>query len=241
MSEVLIRDQVKKLVELQALDAEIYALNREKVEKPKFIQGLQKDFGDKKTKLNALEDKLKQLQVQRKLKELELQAKEDQIKHAQTQLFLIKTNKEYQAKLREIEGFKADKSVSEEDILKIFDEVDVLKAEVDKENAFLKNEEEKLNAQSKTVEERLKEIAELLTKLDLKRKQIIPDIDKKIILKYERILKNRDGLALVPIKNEACQGCFMNVPPQVINEIKSHEKVVICEVCARILYLEEDI
>lgn len=241
MAELSVLEQVKKLVALQAIDAQIYALNKEKEEKPKIIQELQKIFEDKKTNLNALNDKLKQLLVKRKTREVELGSKEEEIKKAQTALFSIKTNKEYQAKLKEIEGLGADKSVMEEDILKNYDEADVLKLQTDKETAFLKGEEEKLNKEKKIVEERLKEIEELLAQLDLKRKQILPDIDKKILVKYEQILKNRDGLAMVPVKNETCQGCFMNVPAQVINEINGHSSIIICEVCARILYLEEDV
>jgi predicted nucleic acid-binding Zn-ribbon protein len=241
LAEVSIREQVKKIVELQAVDSEIYALKKENEEKPRVIQELQRQFEDKKANLNALEEKLKQLQVKRKAKELELQSKEEEIKKAGNALFAIKTNKEYQAKLKEIEGSKADKSVLEEDILKIFDEADGLKAQVDKENVFLKGEEEKFNQEKKLVDERLKEIEQTLSQLDLKRKQIVPEIDKKILAKYERILVNREGLAMVAVKNDSCQGCFMNVPAQVINEIKTHEKLIICEVCARILYLEEDL
>ncbi len=241
MADISIRDQVKMLAELQVIDSEIYALNQEKEEKPRVIQELQKKFEEKNVNLNALEDKLKQLQVKRKGKELDLQVKEGEIKKAEAALFAIKTNKEYQAKLKEIEGLKADKSVIEEDILKNFDEADTLKVEVDKENEFLKGEEEKLKQEKKLVDQRLKEVEEVLAKLGLKRKQAIPEIDKKILAKYEHILKNREGLAMVPIKNESCQGCFMNVPAQVVNEIKGHEGIVFCEVCARILYLEEDI
>lgn len=241
MPEVSVREQVKSLVALQAIDAQIYAFNKEKEEKPRIVQELQRKFEDEKANLNALNEQLKQLQVKRKAKELELQSKEEEIKKAETSLFAIKTNKEYQAKLKEIGGFRADKSVFEEEILKNFDQADALKTEADKEEEFLKVEEAKFILEKKQVEERLKEIAELLTNLDLKRKQMIPDIDKKILAKYEHILKNRDGLAMVSVKNETCQGCFMNVPAQVINEIKSRERVVICEVCARILYLEEDL
>ncbi len=241
MAEGSIREQVKILVALQAIDAEIYRLNKEKEEKPRVINELQKNFEDKKTNLNGLNEKLKQLQVKRKAQELELQVKEGEIKKAQTTLFSIKTNREYQAKLKEMEGSSADKSVIEEEILKNFDEADTLKLEVDKEDVFLKGEEQKLNQEKKLVDDRLKEIEQLLEGLNLKRNQVTPSLEKKILTKYEHILKNRNGLAVVPIKNEACQGCFMNTPAQVTNEIKGHKAMVICEVCARILYLEEDL
>jgi predicted nucleic acid-binding Zn-ribbon protein len=33
----------------------------------------------------------------------------------------------------------------------------------------------------------------------------------------------------------------MHVPHQVINEIKMHDRLIFCENCARILYLQEDV
>ena len=64
-------------------------------------------------------------------------------------------------------------------------------------------------------------------------------MDKKVLAHYERVLANRDGLALAAVKNNACQGCFRILPPQVINEVKKKEDLIFCDNCARILYSEE--
>lgn len=241
MAEASIREQVKKLIELQTIDAQIYRLKKEKVEQPQLIAELEKRFDEKKVNLKALEDKLKALLVKRKERELTLATKEEEIRKAQTQMYQLKTNKEYQAKLKEIEGFQADKSVLEEEILKVFDELDSLKAQTEQENVHLKEEEVGFLDQKKKIEECIKELEAELVNLEGKRKQVTPEMDKKILASYERILKNREGLALVAVKDYACQGCFINVPPQVINEIKMHDRLVICENCARILYIEDDI
>jgi hypothetical protein len=238
VSQISIKDQISKLIDLQAVDSEIYRLKKERQEKPQQIAELQKKFQDKKDNLKILEEKTKALQVKIKDSELELQTKEGNIDKAQTQLYQIKTNKEYQAKLVEIEGLKADKSVIEENIIKILDDIDRAKIDIEKEKAILAEEEKRFNEQKQQVEGRIKEIEDRLSQLDAKRKQILPDIDKKILDQYERILVNREGLALVSVNNFSCQGCFMNVPPQVVNEIKKKEKLVICEVCSRILYIE---
>ena len=55
---------------------------------------------------------------------------------------------------------------------------------------------------------------------------------------YERIVKSKDGLAVVSVANEACQGCFRVLPPQVINEINMMEGLIVCESCARMLYIK---
>ena len=49
------------------------------------------------------------------------------------------------------------------------------------------------------------------------------------------------ALAVVAVIKGVCQGCFMNVPPQVVNLIKMYDNLVICEVCQRILYIEDEL
>lgn len=241
MSDAIsIKEQLGFLIQLQDIDTKIYGLLKEKEEMPLKIAELQKKFDDKKTTLNNLEEKIKSLGLKRKEEELDLASKEENIKKLTNQLFSLKTNKEYQAMLEQIAGLKTDVSVLEEGILKIMEEQDVLKEEVNKEKSYLSEEEKKLQEEKKRFEGRLKEIEYALNELASKRNQIVPSVDKRIFSNYERILKGKDGLALVKIKDFACQGCFMNVSPQVVNEIKMQDRVIYCEFCSRILYIEED-
>ena len=237
--ESRIKEQLSVLVELQALDVQIYALNKEKDRVPVELSKLQDALNAKKATLGSLEQKSKSLLSKRKERELELASKEDSAKKLNSQLFSLKTNKEYQAMLEQIAGAKADGSLMEEEILKVMDEQDVLKEELSKEKAGFAEEEKKFNQDKKNLEEKVKEVTFLVSELVLKRKRFLPSLDKQILFYYERILKGKDGLALVKVKDCACQGCFMNVTSQVINEIKMQDKIVTCESCARILYLEE--
>ncbi len=241
MPQVSIKDQLKKLVELQAIDAERYRHKVELEEKPAALEELRKAFEEKKVNLKSLEDRSKTIQVDRKSKELELQAKEGEIAKSNAQLSLLKTNKEYQAKMAEIESFKADKSIIEEKILLLYDSGDIINSEIAKEKSILAEEEKNYLNQKKIVEDAVKEIEEKLKVLEMKRSQVSPEIDKANLNRYERVLENKKGLAIVPVKGNSCGGCFMNVPEQSINEIKMHDKLTFCEMCARILYLEDDL
>jgi predicted nucleic acid-binding Zn-ribbon protein len=241
VAEISIRDQIRTLVSLQAVDTQIHRLKKEREEQPRIIKELEAKFEEKKARSKELEDNLKALTVRRKERELSLAAKEEEIKKNQTQLYQLKTNKEYQAKLKEIEGLNADKSVLEEEILRVLVDLDSLKEQSDKEKSHLKEEEGVFLSEKNRIENHIKELDAQLADAEGKRKQILPELDKKILGNYERVLKNREGLALVAVKDYACQGCFINVPAQVVNEIKMHDRIVVCEKCSRILYLEEDI
>ena len=241
MSTTSIREQIKYLVDLQTIDAEIYRFKKELKEKPVMIEELKKRFEDKQGRLQALEAQLKAVQVARKGLELEVQTKDADITKANGQLMALKTNKEYQAKLSEIENIKADKSLIEEKIILSYDESDAISRDIEKEKKVLTEEENRYLSEKKKAGEDTLVIQEQVKTLENKRNQIIPSIDKANLSRYERILVNKEGLAMVPIKMNACGGCFMGVPAQVINEIKMHDKLITCEMCSRLLFLEDDL
>ena len=242
MSEVIsIKEQIRSLSSLQEYDAKIYTLNKEKEQLPLEVVRLQKIFDDKKARLHSLEENSKSFALKRKEKEIDLASQEENIKKLNLQLSTLKTNKEYQAMLAQITSLKTDNSALEEEILKIMDEQDGLKEEITKEKAHLAEEEKKFQDEKKKAEARLQEIEFSIADLTAKRNHIVPSVEKRVFSTYERVLKAKEGLALVKVKDFACQGCHMSVTPQVVNEIKMQEKIITCESCARILYLEEDL
>jgi replication-associated recombination protein RarA len=61
-------------------------------------------------------------------------------------------------------------------------------------------------------------------------------IEDRLLIAYQRIRKNaRNGLAVVQIERDACNGCFNKIPPQHQLDIKMHKKIIVCEYCGRIL------
>ncbi|MDO8489080.1 MAG: C4-type zinc ribbon domain-containing protein [Candidatus Omnitrophota bacterium] len=234
-----LKSQINGLVKLQKLDGEIYTLNNEKSAKPQEIRALEVSFESKKQGLAELEKKSLELQKQRKEKELELAANAETVKKLQGQLYSLKTNKEFKTMQQQIADTKADGSVIEEKVLISFEESDKIKVEISNENLKLKEEEKFFSEQKKKVDLRLKEIDDRLIQLDAQRKQLIPEIDHKMLSDYERILHSRNGLAIIMVKDNSCGGCNMLLPPQVINLIKMYDHIITCEMCNRILYIEE--
>ena len=234
-----LKEQIKLLVELQGLDTHIFKLEDELETIPEIIKTKEEEFKEKSANLKKLEDDMKALLMKRKEKEGDLEAKEGTIKKYQQQLNQVKTNKEYTALQEEIGRVKADDSIIEEAILNIFDEIDAGNKNIAKEKEFLKAEEVKFNEEKKKFAaetDRMKSELEILKK---QRGELSAKVDKTILKKDERIIKSKDGLAVVTIANDACQGCFRVMPPQVVNEIKMNDELVFCDNCARILYLEE--
>jgi len=238
MTMVNMEDQIKMLVELQELDTEIYDKKRLLDAIPERIKELDNSLEEKSINLKNLEEESKKLQVKRKEKETDLASKEETIKKYKTQLFQIKTNKEYTALEKEISSIKADNSVLEDEIIVLLDGVDEIKEKVSKEKEILEHEKGKVQDEKKKMEDEKKINEAEFNDLNNKRKEFVQKLDKNILSKYERILHNRDGLAMVPVIGGSCGGCNMNLPPQVINEAKLKKECIFCGNCARILYIE---
>ena len=55
-------------------------------------------------------------------------------------------------------------------------------------------------------------------------------------LGYVELMKSLNALAVTEVRDEVCQGCHMNIPPQLFVEIKKKDKLIQCPQCRRILY-----
>jgi len=236
-----IKEQIELLIGLQVIDREIYALTSEKKGMPERVRVIDQALESKKAGIKQAEEKLKGLQVALKDKELQLQQKEEQIKKLQTQLYQLKSNKEYSTMLTEIQGIKADNSVLEEEIIKLMDGIDAAKKKIAEEKELFKKEEADAQKEKDTINARGKEIDARLSELSTQREKIVPDIEAKVLARYEKVLKNRDGLAIVPVEHSACGGCHMNLPAQVVSEAKLKEDIIVCGSCNRILYVDDNV
>ena len=103
------------------------------------------------------------------------------------------------------------------------------------EQKYLKNkkkysdQKDQLLQQKNKMEEQKKDL--LQKKEELKPK--IPDDQIKL---YTRIYSSKYGIALSPVTDDFCSMCHMRIRPQMLNELKEGNKIILCENCGRILY-----
>lgn len=234
MTEAL--DTLKKL---QELDSELFRLRREQQHKPLELEQARQLLAEYQANASAVEARLNTAHLKRKEKELELSTAEASVKKLQLQLFQVKTNKEYSAIQHEIDRAKADISLLEEQILELLETVDQLKQEQAKHAGRVEAQQAVLKQEELRIRQALSALDEQLQRLDVQRADLTPLVASESLALYERVLASRDGLALVPIVRESCGGCNMVQPPQVINEAYLKAKLVTCDSCNRILYVDE--
>jgi predicted nucleic acid-binding Zn-ribbon protein len=226
------------LKKAQQLDSEIHHAHVLLGEMPAERAQLKSELELEKTRSNELDKSVKDVQLKLKDKELELAQKELQIKKLDGQLSQVKTNKEYAALQQEIASLKADNSLLEEGIIHILDEVDAAKEENRKEKEkfasvakSFQDRDNEMVAQEKTLQGRLEDLKK-------QREAFVAQLPPELAELYNRIALKKQGLALAVVTGEVCAACQMKLRPQLINEIRLGEQIVVCENCSRILYIE---
>lgn len=168
----------------------------------------------------------------------ETQDKIDKLKARSTE---IKTNKEYEAHLKEIEGYEKNRYRIEEEILVLMEDIENFSNEVIKqEEAKVKKAEEEYKQQEKAQDEEKQKLENELETVKARRNDFASRLDSGTYAQYMNLMKKLGGLAVVPTKNEVCLGCNTNIPPQLYNDIKGSNDIYTCFYCNRFLYFKDD-
>jgi hypothetical protein len=228
--------ELERLVELQRLDSEIAVLDAAAAAIPGQIREIEEQVRRNKAVLDAAKADADRAQKLRRQKERELEEFIGQLKKRQSRLFEIKTNQEYSAVLKEIEGLKEKISAIEEEILLLFDEIEVtVKSQADQE-ARVRSQEAECSSDRQRKEVELREVQSRLSALHAARKGQSKTIDPALLQQYLRLLKSRAGLAVAPARNGSCEGCHVALTPQLYNEVRRNDEILACERCGRILF-----
>jgi len=235
-----LKDQLKLLWELQKIDLELKAIKEEKERYPKEIKKLDEKQKIEKERIQKEREKVESLEKTRRQKEGHLNVEQEKIKRAEGRMSEVKTNKEYQALLSEIDAMKGANSRIEEEILQVMDEIDELKKDLSKREKEMGSTLEKIEGERKKLQEKMAQGEEAWNERVERRDDLSKQIESKLVKLYHTLKEKRQGVGVVSVKNETCQGCFVNVPPQLFIEVQKNNALVRCPHCNRILYWEGD-
>jgi predicted nucleic acid-binding Zn-ribbon protein len=234
-----LRDQLELLWEIQKIDLDLRQIRDEQDRFPREIRKLDEKQSIEKERLQKEKEKIESLEKERRQKESHLTAEIDRIKKAEGKMFEVKTNKEYQALLNEMEAVKTANSREEEAILQILEEIDELRKSFSKKEKELAAAQEKIEAERKTIQERMTQNDALLKKEMERRDALSKQLESRLSRLYNTLKEKRQGIGVVTVRHETCQGCFVHIPPQMFIEVQKNKDLIRCPNCNRILYWEE--
>jgi len=231
-----VNSELGRLIRFQELNLKIVGLEERTKQIPEEVERL---TGTLEESLQALEEKQQLIEEDQKRQrqlELEVETLRDRLSKFRGQLMEVKTNKEYQAMLHEIEGTGKEIEAKEDQILEgmmAIEEREELARQA--KEGFQKEETQILEKRSQ-LERSATHAESEIVELQKDRRQLEREIPEGLNQQYQRIASVRNGVALAEVKDQSCQACHVKLRPQYFCEVKTNQKIMTCENCNRFLY-----
>jgi len=234
------KKQIDSLIKLQKIETETGRIKSK-------LNDVTTRFEILDSKLKAFEQTMKdeefrlsELKKQYRDYESDTQTNISRIEKSQGKLRAVKTNREYTSVLKEIEELKAINSRIEDAMLECLDQTE----SIEKAIAARKNEYSKLSEQVENEKEIIlqetKEGEKKLSQLEIDRQKCSCMVDSELLERFNKVKNHQIGnIGIAPVKDAVCQGCNMNLPPQMYNELYLSNSLKFCPNCQRIIYLEK--
>ena len=228
--------QMDLLIELQEKDKILDQLRREIEQGPQRVGEIERQVERFEEDLEADKQRVEEIgKVQREY-EAAVEDGNEHIKKAKGRLLTIKSNKEYQALVKEIETAEQVNREKEDKILGCMEEAERLKELVQAKGQDLSAKRERLEEEKKAIEARVGQAQQQLSGMEKHRADMEKAIDPELLAKYEQIKARSGGPAVALAENTTCSGCHMNIPAQMYNELQRRDSLRFCPNCERIIY-----
>ena len=233
-------EQITALVKLQRIEIEIRGIKAKLSTVDHRIEMLDNQLLDFKQTLEDQESLIHELNQKYRTYESDVKMHLDRIRKSEAKLSVVKTNKEYQSSLKEIDDLKDMSSKKEDDMIEFLDRIE----EAENVHKAKMAEFSKLEVQIKTEKEIIQKDAQegrqRLGNLGADRETVSGGIDAKMLATFNRIKANQTNkIGIVAVKDAVCQGCHMNIPPQMYNELQRGDSLKRCPICERIIYWKD--
>jgi len=230
-----LRKQMEKLVALQSVDVKIQEMERVREELPRRISLLEEEIKKAEEKVLAERNEVEKLLKERRRKEKDLEEEVDRVKKTEARVFEIKTNKEYQAVLKEIENSKKLNRQREEEILEILERHEEKQKQLQQEEKNLEAKRQEFAKQIKELKAQAASFEKEMAQQQHLRDERGKEISSTLLRKYQMLLGRRQGRAVAQVINGVCQACHMNLRPQLYIELQKQDTLILCPSCNRIL------
>jgi len=235
-----LQHDLELLLDLQEIDDELGELERSKIYLPEMIQKLETEIYDLEKEIEKSKITMQESLKEQSALELEIESDKQQLENYQRQMRVIKTNKEYDALTSEIDSKKLEISEKEERVLALMATIDDCQEKEKELSIKLKEVKEGNSEQLKNLNEQSSSLQAKIDNRLEKRDKVARNIKRQVIGIYERVRKGKGGLVVVPIRKKACGGCFKQIPPQRIQEIRRGDRIFSCDSCGRILIWSDE-
>ncbi len=231
-----ILNKLNALYNLQQIDTQITKIRSIRGMLPVEIKDLEDTIAGLETRINNLNEDIKNAEQVIMAKNLAIKDALALIKKYESQKDNVKNNREYESLHNQIYNQELDIKLFEKDIKNLKDKLDIKKSNKDNVVNDLESYKKELEQKTNELDEIVAETTKEEKQLEEKARDFHKYIDERLLTAYNRIRKNaKNGLAVVTVERDACGGCFNKIPPQRQLDVRTQKKIIVCEYCGRIL------
>ncbi|MBE9828775.1 hypothetical protein G6W45_03250 [Campylobacter concisus] len=230
---------LQQLVELSDLDKQIDGFIPRIQDIEKAYKNIEEECETITVNIERLDEEVNDLKSQKSGTSAHIAEFSAKIKDVAKKSSSAKSEKEIKALSLEEDIAKEQLEAANEEIARLEKLIDSKNSQKDELGAKKAELEENLkNIKSKTSSE-LENIGKEREEVYAKKDKLIATMNQKILAFYEKIRKWAHNTAVVPVKKQACYGCFMQINDKTFSAVIKGEDIVTCPHCGRILYKQE--
>ncbi len=231
--------ELDQLMQLQVIDYDLGELERSKEYLPDMMENLNREITEALSKYETTKKSLEEAKIKQHKFELEIKTRQQDLEKYQQQMMSIKTNKEYDALVAQIDKLKGDIDVAETEVLNSIDQITELEKHIGDYKKQLDEVEDNNKKQLSVLKEKMDSIGDKIAAKDKERQAVLGAVPRPILSVYERVRRGKGGDVVVSVKRRACGACYKSLTPKKAQEIKGGGKIFTCDYCGRILYWDE--
>ncbi len=158
---------------------------------------------------------------------------------AEKSMDTIETQREYEVLQKEIDDAGAKAESIRKEVQKLEGNFKILDAAIKQEEALIANNEEELKESRIKLDSEIADRRAQLEELGKEEDRLSPGLTSETMFKFDRIIKNKQGVGIVSVRGNVCMGCHMILPAQFVNEVRADSDIKFCPYCSRILFYED--
>jgi predicted nucleic acid-binding Zn-ribbon protein len=224
------------LIELQGVERKISTLSDQQARAPEQLAALEELVRTAELGRDRQREMLENVRKARRQVEIEVEELEQRARKSRERLASVKTNKEYQALLKEIEDLQGLIREREDQILEQMETVERHRILLDEGERIAAEARQRLQSEGAKIEAERARADSQIGVLKKQQEELSPQIPADLLQTYQVLRTHRSGIAVAPVVQGACQMCHMNLPPQLFIDLQKDEHVLRCPACQRIIY-----
>ena len=232
-------DQIVTLAKLQKIEIETVKLETILRQIPVQIGSLDERLERFVRNIEKEENALDELNKKYRTYESDVQMNLGKIQKSREKLRSVKTNKEYQSSLKEIEDINVKNSQIEDEMLEFLEQIDKAENNLNARKQRYSEIVDDSKQEKETIQQDADRFRRKLAELKSDLSDVIGTLDAAILEIFNRVkAKQADSVAIAEVKDAVCQGCNLNIPPQLYIELQHRNSLKNCPNCERIIYWE---